>query len=63
MSTCNWLDLQRLGSQPIMPKTSQDTDPEGEETVAPCVPTGSSHVFSGGCSRELCVTLNTMTMY
>ena len=28
-----------------------------EKKLAPCVPTGSSHVFSGECSRELCVTL------
>jgi hypothetical protein len=24
MSTCNWLDLQTLGSQPIMPKNLPD---------------------------------------
>ena len=24
MSTCNWLDLQTLGSQPIMPKNLSD---------------------------------------
>ena len=24
MSTCNWLDLQALGSQPVMPKNLSD---------------------------------------
>ena len=24
MSTCNWLDLQALGSQPVMPKNLPD---------------------------------------
>ena len=24
MSTCNWLDLQTLGSQPVMPKNLPD---------------------------------------
>ena len=45
MSTCNWLDFQTLVSQPTKPKISPDTDPEGEETGAPCVPTGSLHSF------------------
>ena len=26
MSTCNWLDLQTLGFQPVMPKISPITD-------------------------------------
>ena len=28
MSTCNWMDLQTLGSQPIMPKISPINDME-----------------------------------
>ena len=27
MSTCNWLDLQTLGSQPVSPKISPITGP------------------------------------
>ena len=56
--TCKHWDLNRL-----CPNICPDTDPEGEETGAPCVPTGSWHSFSGGYSPKLCVTLNTMTMY
>ena len=30
MTTCNWLDMQTLGSQPVMPKTFPDHCNEGQ---------------------------------
>ena len=44
MSTCNWLDLQTLGSEPIMPKNLPDLccSLESQPVISQINSTGSS---------------------